>query len=282
MNLKAIGRWVSVGFFAIVIISIGAWFIYATISAWEAQTSAKVSCSFSLNQKLPFSYIQYNIKDQAVEPYFKGSIFINLGDIQTGPQRVEVQTTGEAPYGNSITHADFFRDEPNKQFWMRKESEEAPFYRTAGSHRDFPFDSATIDFDTTFNPALNLRFLMIRNLNPSFYLPCETVRITTDPTGKIHMTFEMRRNILVQFMAIVILIAATMFVLIIPFTVKRDSLPTSVASFFFSIWSIRGILSSEMKIFPTQLDIMILFLCVLLILLLGIRLLIQWARPLKT
>jgi hypothetical protein len=34
-----------------------------------------------------------------------------------------------------------------------------------------------------------------------------------------------------------------LFVLIIPFAVKRDLLPTPVASFFFSVWSIRAILS---------------------------------------
>jgi hypothetical protein len=83
-------------------------------------------------------------------------------------------------------------------------------------------------------------------------------------------------------MAIAILMAAAIFVLIIPFTVKRDALATSVASFFFSIWSIRGILSSEMKVFPTLLDVMILFLCVLLLLLIGIRLLYRWIRPQTT
>lgn len=157
-----------------------------------------------------------------------------------------------------------------------------PFYRVSGSHRDFPFDSATIDFDTTFKPELQLKFLMIRNLNSGFYVPCDSAKATSDPSGKVHINFEIRRNPLVQVMAIVILMAAALFVLIIPFTVRREALPTSVASFFFSIWSIRGIWSSEMKVFPTRLDIIILFLCVLLLLLIGTRFLFRWIRPQRT
>ncbi len=94
--------------------------------------------------------------------------------------------------------------------------------------------------------------------------------------------FEMRRNPLVQLKAIVMSIAAALFVLIIPFTVKLDALPTSVASFFFSIWSVRGILSSEMRVFPTRFDIIILFPSVLLLLLIGVRFLFRWIRPQTT
>jgi hypothetical protein len=111
---KTIGWWAGILFSAAIIVSIGVWFIYATVLAWEVQTSAKVSCSFSVKHDSPFSYIQYNIKDQAIEPYFRGSLFINLGDIPSGPPRVEVLTTGRGDYGNTATISEFFRDEPNK------------------------------------------------------------------------------------------------------------------------------------------------------------------------
>jgi hypothetical protein len=89
----------------------------------------------------------------------------------------------------------------------------------------------------------------------------------------------MRRNPLVQLMATVIFASAALFTFIIPFTVKRDALPTAVASFFFSVWSTRGILSSEMKVFPTLFDLGILFLCVLLLLLIGVRVFMWWVKP---
>jgi len=267
-------------FFGSLIVSIGLWFVRATLSAWNAQTSAGVSCAagvkFDPNQ--PFSYIQYNVKEQATEPYFRGGVFISLGSVLTGPLQDEVSIGGGGNYATTVTHAEFVRDEPAKTFWMKKESEEIPFVRTSGSHRYFPFDSATLDLDTTFNPPLPLRSLIVRNFNTSFYVPCDKVKVIAFSSDHIHVTFPLRRNPLVQLMAAVMLISATLFALIIPFAVKRDALPTSVASFFFSIWSIRGILSSEMKVFPTLLDLTILFLCVLLLLLIGVRVLLFWIK----
>jgi hypothetical protein len=227
----------------------------------------------------PLSYIQYNIKGQTPEPYFQGGFFISLGDVPSGPAQADVVTTGGRYYGSTTTHVELFRDEQSKTFWMRKEADNVPFVRQSGLPRDFPFDSTTIDFDTTFKPALPLSGLMIRNFDPSFYIPCDMVRASSVAGDTLHLRFEMRRNPLVQLMASVVFVAAALFALIIPFSVKKDALPTAVSSFFFSVWSTRGILSSEMTVFPTRFDVGILFLCVLLMLLIGIRVLMWWIRP---
>jgi hypothetical protein len=63
------------------------------------------------------------------------------------------------------------------------------------------------------------------------------------------------------------------------FFVKKEALPASIASFFFSLWSIRTILSAEMKMFPTSLDMAILSMCVLFLMLLGLRLGVQGMKP---
>src|SRR5262249_8953442 len=153
-----------------------------------------------------------------------------------------------------------------------------PLIRQSGSHRDFPFDSAIIDFDLTLKPLLPVRGVMFRNFNTSFYIPCDQIKMNQVSNDTIHINFAIRRNPLVQVTAVVMLLAAAIFVLVIPFMVKREALPTSVASFFFSVWSIRGVLSSEMKIFPTLFDIGILFLSVLLLLLIGLRVWFGWIR----
>ncbi|MCU1301514.1 MAG: hypothetical protein JWQ87_1798 [Candidatus Sulfotelmatobacter sp.] len=273
MSLRRIG----VALFGVLLISILVWFVYAAALAWRFQGEAALSCG-SLPSDSPHSYIQYSIKEQAAEPYFRGSFFINLGEV-TSPAKAQVQITAGHSYGDSLAHIDFINDEQNKTFRMQKESDEIPFVRTSGSARNFPFDSASIDFDTTFTPPLTLRGVILRNFNPSFSVPCDRVTMAAVSPDKLHLHFEMRRKPLVQLMAIVILLAGTLFVLIIPFSVKWEDLPTSVASFFFSVWSTRGILSSEMMVFPTLFDMAILSLCVLLMLLIGIRVLIRWVRP---
>lgn len=268
-------KWIGIGLFSALIIVIVLSFFSATISAWRAQERPSLSCG-TLPTDTPHSYIQYGIKDQAVEPYFKGNLFINLGEA-SGPSQAEITTTAAPLYGSTVTHVELFHDEQNKTFWMRKESEEIPLVRKSGAPSDFPFDTTTVEFDTTFNPPLLIRGVVLRNFNPSFNLPCDQVEIRSEH-DRIHVKFVMRRKPLVQLMAVVIMVSAALFALIIPFTVKREALSTSVASFFFSVWSTRGILASEMKVFPTIFDMAILVLCVVLLLMIGIRLLWTWAK----
>jgi hypothetical protein len=201
-----------------------------------------------------------------------------MGGILTGPEQASVFMSGGRGLAPQVYNVEFFRDEPNKVYWMKKASDEVPFIRESGSARDFPFDSAVLDFDTRFSPQLPIAGILVRNANPSFYIPCDRLTYAVLGPDKVHIRFEMRRKPLVQLMAVVLLIAATLFVLIIPFSVKWDALPTSVASFFFAVWSVRGILTSEMKVFPTLFDVSILSLSVLFIMLIGCRILVSWAR----
>jgi len=275
IRLKRVG----IALFSILIVGIAAYFVYAMTSAWKAQEPTAIVCGF-LPSNPPLSYIQYNVKDQAVEPFFHGTIFVNLG-YGPGPSQAELITTAAPLYANTSTHVEFFKDELAKSFWMRKESDEVPLVRTSRSARDFPFDTTVVEFETTFNPPLSIQGVMLRNFNSSFNMPCDKAAITVVP-GKVHARFVMRRKPLVQLMAVVILVSATLFVLIIPFSVKREALATSVASFFFSIWSTRGILASEMKVFPTTFDLAILTLCVFLLLMIGFRLLYEWGKSKQT
>lgn len=230
-SAAATRRRMAITLFAALMVSVLAYFGYETYTAWSAEEKTGLLCG-ALPIDPPHSYIQYSLKEQAVEPYFRGTIFISLGEASTAATQAELTTTAGGKYGNTVTHVEFFPDEQNKTFWMRKESEEVPFVRTSGSARDFPFDSALVELETTFAPPLPIHGVVLRNFNPSFYIPCDRVTVKTEGPTKLGLTFEVRRKPLVQLFAVVILIAAAMFALIIPFTVKRDALPTSVASFF--------------------------------------------------
>jgi hypothetical protein len=189
-------------------VALGVWFAHAAFSAWTLETSAALSCSTPFDPTQPLAYIQYNVREQSNEPYFNGGIFMSLGDVPTGPSNVDVLTTGGGKYGNTIAHAELFRDVPGQVFWMKKEADNIPLIRTSGSHKDFPFDSAVIDFDTTFKPTLPLRVVIVRNFNASFYIPCDQFKAQILGPDKLHVHFELRRNPLVQLMAVVMLIAA--------------------------------------------------------------------------
>ena len=78
------------------------------------------------------------------------------------------------------------------------------------------------------------------------------------------MTFSLTRSPLVQFVAVVLLAAATLLVVPIVLLNDRRTKATAVASYFFSLWSIRAAFASQMMTFPTTLDLAVLSLCAVL------------------
>ena len=220
-----------------------------------------------------FSYFQIEVKDQhQTEPYFNGGIVLNFGNTSgKNPIRVTIVRSAGGTYGQSTVFGDLQYDESNKTLWMTKAADMS-FVRLTGSHMNFPFDSAKFDFNLLLAPSPIFSNVLIRNHTSSFYMPCDRAVAAKNPDNTYHVIFELRRNPLVVLTAVVLIVAAAAFLFAIVFFLKSEALPTAIASFFFSLWSIRTILGSEMKTFPTYFDLAILSLCVLLVVLIGIRL----------
>lgn len=269
----------------IISLGVGICFTLALWSALEAHNHKNLSCRADyLVVDRNLSYIQLNLLEQhPMEPYFNGGLFLSLGNASgygKTPVHVTITMSGNNVYGPSTVNSDLQYDEVNQTLWMPKAAE-ISLLRLSGAHRDFPFDSAKFDFDLKYDPAVPINNFLIRNLNPSFDLPCDTYRVERKGANTVRIMFEARRNPLVQLTAVVLVGAGVLFLLGIVLFVKKESLPTSIASFFFSLWSIRAILSSEMKTFPTSLDLAILSLCVLLLVALGVRLALKEIRVLE-
>jgi hypothetical protein len=251
------------------------WFSMSLEKAWRIQGERGVACT--LGDTSQNSYVQFEVFEQdPVEPIFRGNIVMLFAqrDVAEGTSAISVRTeAGNGYYGNL--------DEAKLVFQKGFASFVTPtpitteFTRVSGSHRYFPFDSAQFEYGLRWNPQFPVKAVVFRNYNQSFYLPCNTFSIKTLKPGVLAVAFELRRNPLVQVAAVVLLSGAFIFVAAIVFFVKTGSLPTAIASCFFSLWSIRSILSSEMKIFPTLLDIAILCLAVTLVVAVGIRIAIQ-------
>lgn len=250
------------------------WFASSLWSAFKSHDPENLSCKAGEGiVGNNFTYVQLDLLDQhPIEPYFNGDLFLNLNNAYgKKPVGVTFILSGSRVYAQSIINVDLRYDEAAATLWMAKAAD-ISFNRLSGAHRDFPFDSAKFDFDLSYVPAVPINNFLIRNRNPSFDLACDTYHVERKDANRVHISFEARRNPLVQLMAVVLVGAGFLFLIGIVVFVKRDSLPTAVASFFFSLWSIRGILSSETKMFPTVLDLAILSLCVLLLVALGVRL----------
>jgi hypothetical protein len=248
--------------------------LVAIHKGWRTASSNGIECQKAF-QPLPYQdngYIEFFLaKQEASEPVFDGSYFINLAqEYGQNPLQLRVMTSGGRAYGDSITIANLRWTDSIHDLWMT-EPIKMPFISTTGSHRDFPFDSARFDYTLTTEPWVDIPVFRFNNRVPGFDIPCDAVNVERRPNGSYHVSFELHRDLLTGVTAILLFVAAVFFAFAITIFVERRSVATAVASYFFSLWSIRGILGLGAEGFPTRFDVGILALCLLILFLLGFR-----------
>jgi hypothetical protein len=255
--------------------------IVAVREGWQTATTNGVECQVGF-QPLPYAsngYIELFLeKQELAEPVFEGGYFINLTqEYGKTPMRLRVTRSGARNYGNSIGIANLSWNDSVQELWMNNK-ERMDFIPQSGSHRDFPFDSANFDFTLKTEPSVNIPVFRFNNRVSGFYMPCDDVKVTRSEDGSFRVLFGLRRDLLTRVAAIVLFAAAVIFAFAITIFAEAKTLPTAVASYFFSLWSIRGIFGLGAEGFPTVLDVGILTLCMLILLLLAARILIRGAQ----
>lgn len=110
---------------------------------------------------------------------------------------------------------------------------------------------------------------MFSNHAAGFYIPCDAISVHTEG-GSTHISFELRRNPLITGVAVLLLAAAGVFAILIPLFMDNGPLPHALSSFFFAVWTIRGLFGLTVEGSPTLFDLCIVFL-VLLVALLFLR-----------
>jgi hypothetical protein len=268
--------WILFTIAALTILVIVSAALVAVHDGWDTATSDSIECQVGF-QPLPFAsngYVEFFLeKQQLAEPLFDGSYFINLTqEYGKNPMQLRVTTTRARNYGNTTGIASFTWNASVQELWMTN-FEKMDFVSQKGSHRNFPFDSAHFDFAFRTEPAVNIPVIRFNNRVPGFYMPCTSVSVKRSDDGSLKVLFDLRRDRLTQFAAIMLFGAGVIFAFAITFSVEAKSLPTAVASYFFSLWSIRGIFGLGADGFPTLLDVGILALCMLILLSLAVRIL---------
>jgi fucose 4-O-acetylase-like acetyltransferase len=99
------------------------------------------------------------------------------------------------------------------------------------------------------------------NRVPGFMLSRSSAIADRNPDGSLRIRFLLRRNLFTQVLCVLIIVAGLCFSILILATQTSTALGSSVAAFFFSLWSLRGVLSSQIYTFPTLLDYAIVLLC---------------------
>lgn len=252
--------------------------VVAVHRGWRIVSSNGIECQRQF-QPLPYrdnGYIEFFLdKQELSEPVFDGSYFINLTqEYGQNPLQLKVVTSGARAYGDNISIANLVWMESMHELWMTGPIKMS-FVSMTGSHHDFPFDSARFDYTITTEPWVNLPVFRFNNRVAGFDVPCSAVNVDRLANGSYHVSFELRRGSFTRITAIILFVAAVCFAFAIAICVERKAVATAVASYFFSLWSIRGILGLGAEGFPTRLDVGILALCLLILFLLVFR--FAWA-----
>lgn len=224
------------------------------IRGWRSQSNAPLSCRAAFGQLAQHNgYIQINmLSAHAQEEYFNTEMFLYYASHESPPTSLGLVLGRGGDYAPTILNTQLVP-------WSRGSAFSKPIplgIPTPGvSPKLFPFDSPTFDFSLDFEPARQPKVVIVRNFTSNFIPICSTFSSNWDGKNNLRVKIDFRRNPFVQASVVILGLAALGFGLLIGTIRKTENLITATASYFFSLWSIRGIVTPSGLPYPTYLDL---------------------------
>ena len=197
-----------------------------------------------------FRLLDLNIESQEPrEPVFDGTYVVNLGKDfgKTFMLKLTKGSHSTHSYGDNTYRPTLYWDEGYQILWSAPPAK-MTFVSKATSHYMFPFDSAAFDEKIVFDPPIDQMGLHLTNRVPGFYLPISTCQFQIEG-GISSLSFELRRNPIVKYTAILLFVLAALFAILITIFMDQGPLPHALSSYFFAVWSIRQCSGSRSKVF---------------------------------
>lgn len=236
--------------------------------AWYQELTAPITCMLRFPDPKPQNgYIEFQVLSQeAIEPMFHGQIMVFLTPNEYSPPTptvLEYRSSGGGTYADTVGKLRMAEFDDQGSLRMPSPAEFG-YVNIGRAHRWFPFDNGKFHLQFSFEPLVLPGFIRITNRVPGFVVECP-LQASRNPDGSLDIRFNLTRSPLVQLVAVVLCFAMVIFGITMFGLKSYESLATAVASYFFSLWSIRHIVSSEVRIFPSLLDMFILTVSVLVL-----------------
>ncbi|MGD0238487.1 MAG: hypothetical protein ABSC55_28615 [Syntrophorhabdales bacterium] len=235
--------------------------------AWKIETSQSVTCTALLSQpKRMTGYIEVWLKEQhPIEPSFSGVVYVYSTDERDlGLTGTRLLQSAGRNYGATIVEIPLILDAVNRAIHAT-DWQKFGLIAERGLHRWFPFDSSSFAFTVTMNPPMHFNAVRITNRVPGFICDCSQIAVGGSSDGVMTIRFILRRSPLIQVFALILCVASIIFAVAIILLPTKEGFATATASFFFSVWSLRQLISSSIHVFPTLFDLLILSVCTLLV-----------------
>lgn len=255
----------------VILIGLGVAIAVLLLKGWLAQSRAPLTCSaaFGTLDEHNGCFELQVLGEHKHEMYFEGQLFIYYPNSQLPPNKLSIARGASGTYAPSILETDlvpFSRGRAPRNFLPI--SLPSPGIST----RQFPFDSPTFDLKFTINPPLRPKVIRIRNISPDFILVPDTLKCDWKDSGELSIAFKLQRNPFVQYATVIIGIAALLFGLLLGVIKDPETLAIATGSFFFSMWSIRAIVSPPNLLYSTLFDFWLMAVSVLVLFIVGWRL----------
>jgi hypothetical protein len=248
---------------------------YAGYNEWHNTIASTNYCQVTPQDWLAHDYpylLVWIDNERLVEPIFDGRYFINLRqEFGRDPYTLHTTVSGTSTYAPTTYHTVLVWNNNMQNLMMQNTTEQMSFPVDTGHHM-FPFDSARFHEQFAFTPPVHIDAVLIKNAVAGFYMPCPKVSFHT-ANGSTEVSFRLKRNPLIVYTAVLLLITAAMLAVFITMFVERGPLPQALASYYFAVWSIRALFGLTAEGFPTLFDIGIVLLASLIPLLLFLRIL---------
>ena len=235
-------------------------FLISLVYAYRQQQDAPLTITlmFQGERKERLRCLELTLDTQHPrESLFNGTIFLNLEDTVLDARDIIVAQSGKGTYARSMTRMPLINDGRI----LRTDFKPMSFATSDSGHSRFPLDTSNLAVSLSFEPSVPIEVVRIVNRVPGFILDKPSVVCHRKDDGSIEMAFSVRRNLFTQVLCFLLFISALCFAVLILATQTTSALSSSVAAFFFSLWSLRGILGSQIQTFPTLLDYAIVLLC---------------------
>lgn len=237
-----------------VVLVIGGAGVALCFLTWYFQIEPRLSCQANFDKAGEHNgYIQFDLVSQhPTEEYFDVNVFLYYPNSQEPPEEIALTRLAAGDYAPRILRRKLVD-------WSRGKAFTKPSKMglpTSGiSHRSFPFDSPHFEFAIDFNPPLRPQFIRFRNRMDDFVLDCSSFSSSWTSSGRLQVEIQINRNPFVQLTVVLLCLAASFFGLLLSQIRETQTLATATASYFFSVWSVRGIVSPAIHTFPTTLDL---------------------------
>ena len=246
-------------------------FAFFLVSGWRAQSGAPLSCRAVFGELSEHNgYIQINLlAPHAAEQYFNGEMFLYYTSHESPPEALHIVREALGEYAPSIIETQLVP-------WSLGMAMPKPLpfsIPTPGvTPRLFPFDSPTFDFSLKFMPPRSPKVVLVRNLTSDFIPLCETFVSKWDGAEKLTVQVSFRRNPFVQATVVIIGLCALGFGVILGLIKRTEDLAVAAASYFFSIWSVRAIVTPSGLAYPTLFDFWLMTVCMIVLFVVAWRL----------